>query len=154
MKVVILCGGLGTRISDVAGDIPKPMILIGPYPIVWHIMKYYSSFGHSDFVLCLGYKNQAVKEFFLNYEAHTKDFTISLGHQKGIEFHSSLNETNWKVTLADTGLNSMTGARIKRIKNDNKEVMLNRMELAKGCSWDSRFNQLDNHINNMYKNCE
>ena len=126
MKVVILCGGLGTRISDVAADIPKPMIPIGPYPIVWHIMKFYSSFGHSDFVLCLGYKNQAIKDFFLNYEAHTKDFTITLGQKKAIEFHTNHDESDWKVTLADTGLNSMTGARIKRIKKyvGDEEFML------------------------------
>jgi glucose-1-phosphate cytidylyltransferase len=116
MKVVILCGGLGTRISDVSVDIPKPMIPIGPYPIVWHIMKYYSSFGHTDFILCLGYKNQVVKDFFLNYEAHTKDFTIKLGQQKTIEFHTDHDESDWRVTLADTGLNSMTGARIKKIR--------------------------------------
>ena len=102
MKVVILCGGYGTRISDVAGDNPKPMVSVGPYPIIWHIMKYYSAFGHSDFVLCLGYKNQVFKDFFLNYEAHTKDFTISLGQQKAIEFHTDHDESSWKVTLSSS----------------------------------------------------
>jgi len=116
MKVVILCGGYGTRINDMSGDNPKPMIPIGPYPIIWHIMKYYSGYGHNDFVLCLGYKKQVVKDFFLSYEAHTKDFTINLGQPEAIEFHADHDESGWKVTLADTGLNSMTGARIKKIK--------------------------------------
>jgi len=116
MKVVILCGGYGTRINDVAGDNPKPMMPIGPYPIIWHIMKYYSSYGYQEFVLCLGYKKQVVKDFFLNYEAHTKDFTINLGQPNAIEFHTDHDESDWKVTLADTGLNSMTGARIAKIK--------------------------------------
>lgn len=126
MKVVILCGGFGTRISDVATDIPKPMIPIGPYPIIWHIMKFYSSYGHNDFVLCLGYKKQVIKDFFLNYEAHTKDFTISLSQQKKIEFHTDHDESSWKITLADTGLNSMTGARVARIKKyvGNDDFML------------------------------
>ena len=116
MKVVILCGGYGTRINDVAGDNPKPMIPIGPYPIIWHIMKYYSTFGHNDFVLCLGYKKQVIKDFFLSYEAHTKDFTINLGQLEAIEFHTDHDESSWKVTLADTGLDSMTGARVAKIK--------------------------------------
>jgi glucose-1-phosphate cytidylyltransferase len=126
MKVVILCGGQGTRISDVAADIPKPMIPIGPYPIVWHIMKYYSLFGYADFILCLGYKKQVVKDFFLNYEAHTKDFTILLDQRKEIKFHTNYAESDWKVTLTDTGLNSMTGARIKKIKKyvDDEDFML------------------------------
>ena len=126
MKTVILCGGYGTRIINVTRDIPKPMIPIGPYPIIWHIMKYYSSYGHNDFVLCLGYKKQAIKDFFLNYEAHTKDFTISLGEQKEIEFHTDHGESEWKVTLADTGLNSMTGARVAKIKKyvGNEDFML------------------------------
>jgi len=116
MKIVILCGGYGTRIRDVSEDIPKPMIPIGPYPIVWHIMKYYASYGYNDFVLCLGYKKNIFKDFFINYEAHTKDFTISLGRREEIEFHTDHDESNWTVTLADTGLNSLTGARVSRIK--------------------------------------
>jgi len=116
MKIVILCGGYGTRIRDVSENIPKPMIPIGPYPIVWHIMKYYSSFGFYDFVLCLGYKKHIIKDFFLNYEAYTKDFTIGLGSQESIEFHTEHDESDWKVTLADTGLNAMTGNRISQIK--------------------------------------
>lgn len=116
MKVVILCGGYGTRIRDVSDNIPKPMIPIGRFPILWHIMKYYASYGHRDFVLCLGYKSHVIKDFFLNYEAHTKDFTIELGRNGGMIFHTEHDESDWKVTLAETGLNSMTGSRIKRIK--------------------------------------
>ncbi len=116
MKVVILCGGFGTRIRDVADDIPKPMIPIGRNPILWHIMKYYYSFGHKDFILCLGYKGHVIKDFFLNYEAHTKDFTISLGRSGGIQYHTNHDESDWKVTLAETGLMAMTGARIARIR--------------------------------------
>jgi len=116
MKVVILCGGYGTRIRDVAENIPKPMIPIGGLPILWHIMKYYASFGHQDFILCLGYKSDAIKDFFLNYEAHTKDFTIELGRKGCLTFHTNHEESDWRVTLVDTGLNSMTGARIRRIQ--------------------------------------
>lgn len=116
MKVIILCGGYGTRIRDVADDIPKPMISIGRFPILWHIMKYYAHFGHHDFVLCLGYKAHTIKDFFLNYEAHIKDFTIDLSKTDQLHFHTDHAESNWRVTLADTGLNAMTGARIKRIQ--------------------------------------
>ena len=116
MKVVILCGGHGTRIRDVTDNIPKPMIPIGGLPILWHIMKYYASYGHRDFVLCLGYKSHVIKDFFLNYEAHTKDFTIDLGRKERISFHTDHKESDWKVTLAETGLEAMTGARIKRIQ--------------------------------------
>jgi glucose-1-phosphate cytidylyltransferase len=116
VKVVILCGGHGTRIRDVSEDVPKPMIPIGRFPILWHIMKYYASFGHRDFILCLGYKSHVIKDFFLNYEAHTKDFTIQLGSKGGIRFHTDHDESDWSVTLADTGLNSMTGSRIKQIE--------------------------------------
>jgi glucose-1-phosphate cytidylyltransferase len=116
MKVVILAGGYGTRIRDVADDIPKPMIPIGPFPIIWHIMKIYSKFGHKDFVVCLGYKGQIIKDFFLNYEAYTRDFTISLGKQQDITYHSDHDESGWKITLAETGPSAMTGARISRIR--------------------------------------
>lgn len=126
MKIVILCGGYGTRIRDVADNIPKPMIPIGRFPILWHIMKYYASFGHRDFVLCLGYKSSVIKDFFLNYEAHTKDFTIELGRKDTLTFHNDHEESDWRVTLADTGLVAMTGARIKRIKKyvDDDDFML------------------------------
>ena len=117
MKVVILAGGYGTRIRDVADDIPKPMIPIGPYPILWHIMKSYAHFGHTEFIICLGHKGQAIKDFFLNYEAHTRDFTINLGGDGGVTYQSNHHELNWKVTLADTGTRSMTGARVARIRD-------------------------------------
>jgi glucose-1-phosphate cytidylyltransferase len=126
LKVVILAGGYGTRIRDVADNIPKPMIPIGPYPILWHIMKTYAHFGHKDFIVCLGYKAEIIKEFFLNYEARTKDFTITLGQRGAINFHTDHDESDWNVTLADTGLSSMTGARIARIQKyvGNEDFML------------------------------
>jgi glucose-1-phosphate cytidylyltransferase len=117
MKVVILAGGYGTRIRDVADDIPKPMIPIGPFPILWHIMKTYAHFGHKEFIICLGYKGQVIKDFFLNYEAYTRDFTITFGGQGKIDYHSDHDESDWKITLADTGLRSMTGSRISRIRD-------------------------------------
>ena len=117
MKVVILAGGYGTRIRDVADDIPKPMIPIGPFPILWHIMKTYAHFGHKEFIVCLGYKGQVIKDFFLNYEAYTRDFTITFGSQGKTEYHSDHDESDWKITLAETGLRSMTGARISRIRD-------------------------------------
>jgi len=116
MRVVILCGGFGTRIRDVSDEVPKPMIPVGRLPILWHLMKYYASFGHTDFILCLGYKGQVIKDFFLNYEANTRDFTITLGGESQIEFHTRHSEPNWKITLAETGLDSLTGTRIKKIE--------------------------------------
>ena len=121
MKVVILAGGYGTRIRDVAEDIPKPMIPIGPFPILWHIMKIYAHFGFKEFVICLGYKGQAIKDFFLNYEAYTRDFTISFGGNGGVTYHSNHTESDWKVTLTDTGTNAMTGSRISRIRDYVKD---------------------------------
>lgn len=116
MKVVILCGGAGTRIRDVAENLPKPMIPIGRYPILWHIMKYYALWGHRQFVLCLGYKGQVIKEFFLNYEAFTRDFTLTLGATGNVtRYHTVHDEAGWEITLADTGLNAMTGARVRQI---------------------------------------
>ena len=116
LKVVILCGGYGTRIRDVADNIPKPMIPIGKYPILWHIMKYYACSGHKKFVLCLGHKGQAIKEFFLNYEANTLNFTIKLGATKSIKYLDGCSESGWEVTLADTGLAALTGARVRKIR--------------------------------------
>lgn len=127
MKVIILCGGYGTRIRDVADNIPKPMISVGGVPILWHIMKYYAHFGHNEFTLCLGYKSNVIKDFFLNYEALTRDFTISLGSSKSIEFHTEHTESDWKVTLAETGLDAMTGARLRRVQKyvaDEENFML------------------------------
>lgn len=127
MKTIILCGGYGTRIRDVSDNLPKPMIPVGRYPILWHLMKYYAGFGHKEFILCLGYKGQVIKEFFLNYEAQTRDCTVTLGAQKSIEFHTDHEETDWRVTLADTGSDAMTGARLRKVRQyigDDEHFML------------------------------
>lgn len=114
MKVVILAGGYGTRISEESHLVPKPMIRIGDMPIVWHIMKTYSSYGYNDFIICLGYKQTVVKDFFADYYLHTSDVTFDFANND-MKIHSNKAEP-WKVTLVDTGLNTMTGGRIKRIK--------------------------------------
>lgn len=127
MKTVILCGGQGTRIRDVSADVPKPMLPIGGRPILWHIMKSYAAAGHTDFVLCLGYKAHAIKEFFLNYEAFTNDLTITLGSPQRVDYHSDHDESGWRITLADTGLDTMTGGRVSRIRRyigDNERFLL------------------------------
>jgi glucose-1-phosphate cytidylyltransferase len=116
MKTVILCGGFGTRIRDVAEDVPKPMIPIGGLPILWHIMKYYAAWNHRQFVLCLGYKGRAIKDFFLNYEAYTNDFTLALGSGRPPCYHDAHPDSGWEITLAETGLRSMTGARVAQVK--------------------------------------
>jgi glucose-1-phosphate cytidylyltransferase len=113
---MILCGGRGTRIRDVAEDVPKPMIEIGGLPVLWHIMKYYAAFGHREFVLCLGYKGLAIKNFFLNYDAHTRDITVKLGRRASVDCHGAHDEQDWTVTLAETGLDAMTGARVARAR--------------------------------------
>ncbi|MFQ5750207.1 MAG: sugar phosphate nucleotidyltransferase, partial [Planctomycetota bacterium] len=115
MQVVILCGGRGTRIRGEV-SVPKPMVPIGGFPILWHIMKTYSHFGHKDFILCLGYKGWEIKQFFMNYQAFTNDVTVHFGERSRVEFAELRNEVGWKVTLAETGLNAMTGARVKRIE--------------------------------------
>jgi glucose-1-phosphate cytidylyltransferase len=117
MKTVILCGGYGTRIRDVADDIPKPMIPIGRLPILWHLMKYYAAYGFDDFVLCLGHKGQAIKDFFLNYETATRDVTVHLDSSKELFFHNKHDESSWKVTLAETGTETMTGGRIAKVRH-------------------------------------
>jgi glucose-1-phosphate cytidylyltransferase len=114
MKVVILAGGLGTRLSEETTVKPKPMVEIGGMPILWHIMKIYSSYGYNDFVICLGYKGYLIKEFFNNYFLHKSDITVDLKNNKVI-FNESDAEP-WTITLVDTGINSMTGGRIKRIQ--------------------------------------
>jgi glucose-1-phosphate cytidylyltransferase len=116
MKVVILCGGLGTRIREETEFRPKPMVEIGGRPILWHIMKIYAHYGFKEFILCLGYKGEVVKEYFYNYELLNNDFTIQLGHKKGLEIHSTHNEKDWKVTLADTGDWALKGSRLKRVE--------------------------------------
>ncbi len=116
MKVVILAGGFGTRISEESHLKPKPMIEVGGMPILWHIMKYYSSYGYNEFIICCGYKQHVIKDFFNNYFIHNSDVTFDFtGSGNRIKVHKTYTE-NWKVTVADTGLNTMTGGRIKRIK--------------------------------------
>lgn len=115
MKAVILAGGFGTRIRDVTEDIPKPMIPIGGYPILWHIMKQYAGSGFKDFVLCLGYKGEVIKDYFLNYQKRQNDFTLDLKSQM-ITDHTNRAIDDWRVTFAETGLNSLTGARVFKAK--------------------------------------
>ena len=116
MKVVILCGGLGTRLREETEFRPKPMVEIGGRPILWHIMKIYAHYGFREFVLCLGYRGNVIKEYFLNYEAMNNDFTIALGSGCSIQPHGEHNEQDFRVTLVDTGADTMTGGRIKRIE--------------------------------------
>lgn len=117
MKVVILCGGMGTRLREETEFRPKPMVTIGGRPILWHIMKLYAHHGFTEFVLCLGYRGNMIKEHFLNYEAMNNDFTIELGTKNGIDYHGAHDEKNFKVTLVDTGPDSQTGARVKRVES-------------------------------------
>ncbi len=114
MKAVILAGGLGTRISEETSLRPKPMIEIGGKPILWHIMKIFSGHGINDFIICLGYKGYMIKEYFANYSLHMSDITIDMGLNK-VEVHAN-NSEPWSVTLVDTGENTMTGGRLKRIR--------------------------------------
>ncbi|MEG0576536.1 MAG: glucose-1-phosphate cytidylyltransferase [Bacilli bacterium] len=125
MKVVILAGGYGTRISEESHLKPKPMIEIGGKPILWHIMKYYSSFGHNEFIICAGYKQEVIKEWFSNYFLHTSDITFDFTQGNKLIIHNNVSE-NWKVTIIDTGLNTMTGGRIKKIKKyvDNETFLM------------------------------
>ena len=113
MKVVILAGGFGTRITEESHLKPKPMIGIGDRPILWHIMKEYSKYGFNEFVICLGYKSYVIKEYFADYFLHTSDVTFDLTKNEMI-VHDNYSEP-WKVTLVDTGLNTMTGGRITKI---------------------------------------
>lgn len=116
MKVVILCGGQGTRLREETEFRPKPMVPIGSKPILWHIMKSYAHYGFTEFVLCLGYKGDMIRDFFRNYHWNTCDVTLSLANKQEIEFHDSHAEDDWRVTLANTGESAMTACRVKRIQ--------------------------------------
>ena len=116
MKVVILAGGFGTRISEESIYRPKPMVEIGGMPILWHIMKIYSHYGFNDFIICAGYKQHVIKEWFADYFLHTSDVTFDFTKGNAVEVHNRFSEP-WRVTVIDTGLETMTGGRVKRIKN-------------------------------------
>jgi glucose-1-phosphate cytidylyltransferase len=115
VKTVILCGGFGTRLREETEYRPKPLVEVGGKPILWHIMKLYAHHGYRDFVLCLGYRGYMIKEYFLDYEAMNNDFTICLGQKNSIAYHGTHSEQDFRVTLADTGLETMTGGRVKQI---------------------------------------
>jgi glucose-1-phosphate cytidylyltransferase len=115
MKVVIFCGGLGTRLREETEFRPKPMVPIGERPILWHIMKLYAHHGHKDFILCLGYKGDVIKEYFRNYHWNTSDVTLRLGPRPQTKYHNQHDEEDWSVTLVDTGQATMTGGRLKRV---------------------------------------
>lgn len=124
MKVIILAGGFGTRLSEYTETIPKPMVTVGGRPILWHIMRSYAFFGHKDFYLALGYKAEIIKEYFLHYRSLNADFTVDLS-TGAIEPHQ-IDDTDWRVTMVDTGLTSMTGGRVKRLQSfiGNETFML------------------------------
>lgn len=116
MKVVLLAGGLGTRMREETEYKPKPMVEIGGRPVLWHLMKSFSHFGLNEFVVCTGYRGDVIKDYFLNYDARMNDFTAHLGPASRIEMHGIHNEVELRVTVADTGSNTMTGGRVKRIQ--------------------------------------
>lgn len=117
IPVVILAGGLGTRLREQTEFIPKPMVPVGGKPILWHIMKTYSHYGFKRFIVCLGYKGNIIKEYFFHYNIMNSDFTVKLGGNGDLKFHNSHCAEDWEVTLAETGSKSMTGARVKRIED-------------------------------------
>jgi len=116
MKVVLLAGGLGTRMREETEFRPKPMVQIGGMPVLWHIMKGFASHGHKDFVVCAGYQGEMIKDYFFNYASKTLDFTVRLGDKNSAVFHGSHDEFDWTVTVADTGQETPTGGRIKQIR--------------------------------------
>jgi glucose-1-phosphate cytidylyltransferase len=115
-RVVLLAGGLGTRLREETEFRPKPMIEVGGKPIIWHIMKNFAHYGLQSFVVCAGYKGEIIQEYFLNYRARNNDFTVTLGEHEGISFHGVHDEASWTVTVADTGETTMTGGRVHRIE--------------------------------------
>jgi glucose-1-phosphate cytidylyltransferase len=126
MKVVILCGGLGTRLREETEFRPKPMVNIGSRPILWHIMKIYAHYGFKEFVLCLGYKGEMIRDFFYHYEVHNCDVTFELGNHKQVTILDGHDEKGWKVTLANTEEKALKGARLKRVEKyiDSDEFMV------------------------------
>jgi glucose-1-phosphate cytidylyltransferase len=116
MKTIILCGGRGMRLQEETEYRPKPLVPVGGRPVLWHIMQIYARAGFREFILCLGYKGDMIKDYFLNYEAMSNDFTVRLGCQGNISYNSLHSEQDFIVTLADTGLETMTGGRIKRVE--------------------------------------
>ena len=116
MKVVILCGGQGSRLREHTEHMPKPMVPVGNRPILWHIMKHYAYYGFDEFVLCLGYKGSQIKEYFLHFDVLNRDFTIELGDRRKTKLHEATDTVSWKVTLVDTGDEALTGARLKRVE--------------------------------------
>lgn len=116
MNVVILCGGMGIRLKEETEFRPKPMVNIGEKPILWHIMKIYAHYGYTNFILCLGYKGEYIKEYFYNYEIMSSDFTLKLGDRNSVNIRRSHPEYDWSITMADTGVNTLKGARLKRVE--------------------------------------
>jgi glucose-1-phosphate cytidylyltransferase len=116
MKVVILCGGVGTRIKEETEFKPKPMVKIGDKPILWHIMKIYAYYGYKDFIFALGYKGEMIKEYFYHYQIMNNNFTINLGNKNKIEIHNENNAEDWNITMVDTGQDALKGARLKRVQ--------------------------------------
>jgi glucose-1-phosphate cytidylyltransferase len=114
IPTIILCGGRGTRIREVSSLVPKPLLPVGDRPILWHIMKLYSAHGFSDFVLALGWLGEKIREFFLHYDALTSDFVVTFGASRGIEYLSPHNEEDWRVSCVDTGVDALTGTRVRR----------------------------------------
>ena len=115
MKVVILAGGYGSRLGNLTNSVPKPMVQIGGKPIMWHIMKIYAHYGIKEFIICLGYKGNVIKDYFLHYDTNNNDFTVDLSNNS-VEFHNDHDEIDWKVTLVDTGVDTLKGGRLKRIE--------------------------------------
>jgi len=123
MKVVILCGGRGSRLEEYTEFKPKPMVEVGGKPILWHIMKLYASYGFNDFILCLGYRGEVIKDYFLNYGAMNNDFTINFNKSDEIKYHTNHLESDWQISFVDTGQDSQTGSRIKQIEKYIQEEL-------------------------------
>ena len=146
MKVLILAGGYGTRLSEETDIKPKPMVEIGGQPILWHIMKMYSYYGFNEFVILLGYKGYFIKEYFANYYLHQSDITFDMSDGK-MEVHNNSSEP-WKITLVDTGLNTMTGGRIKRLENliGDESFLLTYEYVKKSVCFQVKQTQFSSHI--------